>query len=64
MDGEWRCRRCGKLLGVREGSRLQLRIGRRHQYLVAPPVTAACWNCGALNEYPLGQPETISKPTR
>ncbi len=39
-----------------EGGRLHLRFGRNHQYLVTLPATATCWSCGALNEYPNGQP--------
>lgn len=61
MDHEWRCKRCEKLLGRTEGKRLHLQFGRKRQYLVGPPVTTACWSCGAINEYPRGQPEKDRK---
>ena len=50
MDREWRCTRCGKLLGLREGDRLHIRFARGHEYLVGFPVTSICRSCRALNE--------------
>ncbi len=47
---EWRCVRCGKLLGlVREG-RVHIRFAGGHQYVVGFPATGACRRCGTLNE--------------
>jgi RNase P subunit RPR2 len=45
---EWRCHECGKLLGVRHGARLHIRL-QRHNYLVSLPVDATCHGCGAKN---------------
>ena len=45
---EWRCTDCGKLLGVRHGARLHIRL-QRHNYLVSLPVEATCYGCGTPN---------------
>lgn len=45
---EWRCRRCGKLLGVHRGGKLQMRF-KDHEYLVSLPVEATCRGCGTHN---------------
>jgi len=45
---EWRCLECGKLLGVRHGARLHIRL-QRHNYLVSLPVEAVCPACEAKN---------------
>jgi RNase P subunit RPR2 len=45
---EWRCHECGKLLGVRHGARLHIRL-QRHNYLVSLPVEATCHGCGTPN---------------
>ena len=50
MDREWRCTRCGKLLGLMEGDRLHIRFARGHEYLVGFPVTSICRCCRTLNE--------------
>ena len=50
MDGEWRCVRCQKLLGVVKASRLHIRFSRGHEYLVGFPVTSVCRSCQTLNE--------------
>jgi RNase P subunit RPR2 len=63
LDREWRCVKCGKLLGRWEGDRLRVRLGRRHEYLVSLPVAATCWVCGGQNEYPRGQPTKNLKTT-
>lgn len=47
---EWRCKQCGKLLGVVDGAHLHIRFTRGHEYLVGFPVTCVCRNCGTLNE--------------
>lgn len=49
---EWRCRDCGKLLGVLRGGRLEMRWSRGDQCLVGFPVTATCRGCGAMNDCP------------
>ena len=45
---EWRCVACGKLLGVRHGARLHIRL-QRHNYLVSLPVEVTCHGCGSPN---------------
>ncbi len=47
---EWRCSRCGKLLGLISKARIHLRFARGHEYLAGLPVTATCRGCGTLNE--------------
>jgi len=47
---EWRCTRCGKLLGVLEGTRLHIRFARGHEYIVGFPATSVCRGCRTLNE--------------
>ncbi|TWT40479.1 hypothetical protein RAS1_41900 [Phycisphaerae bacterium RAS1] len=63
-DREWRCSRCGKLLGMLEGQRLHISFARGHEYFVGFPVTTLCRACGALNE--LGEPRraALAKETR
>ncbi len=50
MGRDWRCARCGKLLGVVDGERIHIRFARGHEYLVGLPTTSVCRSCGALNE--------------
>lgn len=45
---EWRCVECGKLLGVRYGARLHIRL-QRHNYSVSLPAEAVCPACEAKN---------------
>ena len=49
---KWRCKGCGRLLGIVEGNRLEIRFARGHQYRVALPATCVCRNpeCNTLNE--------------
>jgi hypothetical protein len=49
-EQEWRCSRCGKLLGVVCEGRLHLRFARGHEYLVGFPATCVCRSCRTLNE--------------
>lgn len=48
VGADWRCRKCHKLLGVRRGGKLQVRV-HGHDYLVSLPVEAACRGCGTHN---------------
>ena len=50
MRKEWRCVRCGKLLGIVEKARLHIRLARGHEYMVGFPVTGICRGCQTLNE--------------
>ena len=47
---DWRCTRCGKLLGLVYGDRVHLRFTRGHEYIVGLPVVATCRDCGTLNQ--------------
>lgn len=49
MRQEWRCK-CGKLLGVLDNGRLQIRFARGYQYMVGFPASTVCRDCGTLNE--------------
>lgn len=50
MERDWRCMRCGKLLGRLEGDRLHIQFARGHQYVVGLPVSSVCRGCSTLNE--------------
>lgn len=46
---EWRCRKCGGLLGVVRGGRIHLKH-RRAQFVVRGEVMAVCPRCSEMNE--------------
>ncbi|WP_054008827.1 hypothetical protein [Cypionkella psychrotolerans] len=45
---DWRCLECGKLLGVRRGAKLHVRV-QGHDYTVSLPAEAICRGCGTHN---------------
>lgn len=45
----WRCRSCGKQMGLRFAGRLHIRFSRGHEYITALPATATCRGCKTLN---------------
>lgn len=49
---KWRCRGCGRLLGILDGTRVEIRFARGHQYRASLPVSCVCRNphCNTLNE--------------
>lgn len=51
-EGDWRCRKCFKLLGCRSEGRVHVEFARGHRYILSTPVTAVCRCCGTLNELP------------
>lgn len=56
MSQEWRCRECNTLLGVNDGSRIQLRY-KQAQYVVEGghyTVTAVCRSCHTVNLLDVG----------
>ena len=57
MKREWRCTRCGKLLGVLGKGRVHIRLTRGHEYLAGFPVTGTCRGCHSLNEIGASQGE-------
>ena len=63
MERDWRCARCGRLLGVFEGERLHLRFARVHDYLVSFPATSVCPKCRALNEVSASQRRELMRVT-
>lgn len=60
MDKEWRCARCGKLLGLLRDGRLHLRFARGHEYLVGFPATSVCRGCRTLNELSDAKSTTVA----
>ncbi len=48
-EKEWRCRKCGTLLGVERKGRLHLKY-KTAQYVVTGPVKAVCRRCAEINE--------------
>lgn len=59
MKQEWRCRRCGKLLGVVDAGRLNIQFARGHQYIVGFPATCVCRGCQTLNEFAVQHQDAI-----
>ena len=64
MEREWRCTRCGKLLGLFEGERLHIRFARGHEYLVGFPATSICRSCRTLNEVSIARQEEQARVTK
>ena len=48
-EREWRCRRCGTLLGVEHEDHLQIRY-KRVQLIVRGEVLSVCPRCHELNQ--------------
>ena len=48
-SSEWRCLECGKLLGIRRGAKLHVRM-HGHDYQVSLPAEAICRCCGSHNQ--------------
>jgi phage FluMu protein Com len=59
---EWRCTRCGKLLGVLQDARLHIRFARGHEYIVGFPATSVCRSCRTLNELAVQQEARVATP--
>lgn len=47
---DWRCCRCGALLGIPRDGLMHVSFARGHEYLVSFPATATCRRCGTLNQ--------------
>ena len=56
---DWRCKRCAKLLGRWIDARMEIKVGRSHEYLAGAPVTTRC-RCGAINEFQHQQPKSVA----
>ena len=65
-NSKWSCQKCGQLLGVVNGDRLNIRFARGHQYRVALPVICICRNprCKTLNELRAPPPLRSASPLR
>lgn len=50
LNAEWRCTRCGKLLGIRRDGLMHLSFARGHEYFASFPMTSVCRGCGTLNQ--------------
>lgn len=46
---QWRCTRCGKLLGKRVGDRMHIRSANSSDYVASFPIEAKCCRCMAKN---------------
>jgi len=49
---EWRCSRCGRLLGVVYHRLIHLKFAGGHEYLVTRPASARCPRCAATTALP------------
>jgi len=60
-EDEWRCRKCGTLLGVRRGGRVHVKH-KRAQLVVRGHVMAVCPRCAELNETDTTPPTDDLRP--
>lgn len=60
-EEEWRCRKCGTLLGVRRGGRVHVKH-KRAQLVVRGHVMAVCPRCAELNETDTTPPTDDARP--
>jgi phage FluMu protein Com len=63
MTTDWRCKKCGKLLGIRSDDRIHITFSRGHDYIVGLPAVGTCRGCGSLNEITLTTPLPASGRT-
>jgi hypothetical protein len=63
MKQEWRCSRCGKLLGRRTGRKFHIRSSSSHEYLTPFPVSAICKWCRTRHEIKGADPQGPSPRT-
>ncbi len=65
MKQEWRCRRCGKLLGVVSEDLLYFRSTRGQEYVASLPAKAKCRSCHSANELRPSRPRAlvVASPT-
>ena len=63
-EEEWRCRKCGTLLGIRRDGRVHVKH-KRAQFVVRGHVMAVCPRCAELNETetaPSAHPRPAAQP--
>lgn len=47
---DWRCSRCGALLGIHRDGLVHVSFARGHEYLFSYPATATCRRCGTMSQ--------------
>lgn len=47
---DWRCCRCGALLGIHREGGMHVSFARGHEYLFSYPATATCRRCGTMSQ--------------
>jgi hypothetical protein len=62
FNHNWRCRSCGRPLGVAVGDRLEIPNAQGSQYLVGLPAACVCWTpqCNTLNELRNSRQSSVS----
>ncbi len=60
-EEEWRCRKCGTLLGIRRAGRVHVKH-KRAQFVVRGHVMAVCPRCAELNETDSAPPPPAEQP--
>ena len=60
-EEEWRCRKCGTLLGIRRAGRVHVKH-KRAQFVVRGHVMAVCPRCAELNETGSTPPPATAAP--
>ena len=62
---EWRCIKCGLLLGILHGNRLHIRLPSLNVYYsVSLPTACSCRGCDTLNDLPAPEALTDSPPSQ
>lgn len=61
MEAEWRCRKCGTLLGIERTGRVHIKH-KRAQFVVRGHVMAVCPRCAELNELDNGRAAEEPRP--
>lgn len=49
-SNDWRCSRCGALLGIHRDGLMHVSFARGHEYLFSYPATATCRHCGTMSQ--------------
>lgn len=50
LSNDWRCCRCGALLGIHRDGLVHVSFARGHEYLFSYPATATCRRCGTISQ--------------
>lgn len=49
-SNDWRCSRCGALLGIHRDGLMHVSFARGHEYLFSYPATATCRHCRTMSQ--------------